>query len=117
MKRGLKVNLTFRELTSRREVTTVTPMKRGLKAPQGPASPCSVGRVTTVTPMKRGLKATQNTSSAPFISCYNRYPDEKGTESHVPSALRMHPPSGYNRYPDEKGTESAHTSRPDDMRL
>ena len=36
---------------------------------------------------------------------YNRYPDEKGTESLLEwqdSRRRI----GYNRYPDEKGTES-----------
>ena len=37
---------------------------------------------------------------------YNRYPDEKGTESTVTSLSRRLGEPGYNRYPDEKGTES-----------
>ena len=96
--------------------------------------------VTTVTPMKRGLKegTVSNLKTAAFS--YNRYPDEKGTESLVPDAenpllptssrvttvtpmkrglkvirtrlaYRMH--WGYNRYPDEKGTERERTVRND----
>ena len=34
-------------------------------------------KVTTVTPMKRGLKV----SPVYYPESYNRYPDEKGTES------------------------------------
>ena len=37
--------------------------------------------VTTVTPMKRGLKGKETKGSAPWLCRYNRYPDEKGTES------------------------------------
>ena len=36
---------------------------------------------------------------------YNRYPDEKGTESLQCLSIEMTAPAGYNRYPDEKGTE------------
>ena len=42
----------------------------------------------------------------PPVVGYNRYPDEKGTESFVQDdAILAH--ISYNRYPDEKGTESA----------
>ena len=37
--------------------------------------------------------------------CYNRYPDEKGTESQQRALARILE-HRYNRYPDEKGTES-----------
>ena len=37
---------------------------------------------------------------------YNRYPDEKGTESSQIIDQRSGGLTGYNRYPDEKGTES-----------
>ena len=64
-------------------VTIVTPMKRGLKV-------VHVGfrglhhLVTIVTPMKRGLKAcSQYQLYVPFSCGYNRYPDEKGTESNL----------------------------------
>ena len=36
---------------------------------------------------------------------YNRFPDEKGTESTLLYQQR-HRVGGYNRFPDEKGTES-----------
>ena len=80
--------------------------------------------------MKRGLKGQPADSSARPRQCYNRYPDEKGTES-AQSCSTMQSVSGvttvtpmkrglkdnscagampcadgYNRYPDEKGTES-----------
>ena len=42
--------------------------------------------------------------SPPYQASYNRYPDEKGTERHLPRILGCDP--CYNRYPDEKGTES-----------
>ena len=45
-----------------------------------------VHHVTTVTPMKRGLKVAlfmgiPRSQAANMSSRYNRYPDEKGTES------------------------------------
>ena len=40
-----------------------------------------ISLVTTVSPMKRGLKARQVTSLIPKTKRYNRFPDEKGTES------------------------------------
>ena len=61
--------------------------------------------VTTVSPMKRGLKAI-NSKTSPAVSVgYNRFPDEKGTESCdlLLKSIRLF---GYNRFPDEKGTES-----------
>ena len=39
--------------------------------------------VTTVTPMKRGLKADLANADHGFVASYNRFPDEKGTESLV----------------------------------
>ena len=57
MKRGLKVNTKVNRLPQR-DVTTATPMKRGLK-----------GMLNIV------LLINENR--------YNRYPDEKGTESGV----------------------------------
>ena len=50
---------------------------------------CRPWSVTTVTPMKRGLKAstrsntTGSTRRVTDLYCYNRYPDEKGTERNV----------------------------------
>ena len=71
-----------------------------LKDTDGTSAPL----VTTVTPMKRGLKANAAKRITRFTLCYNRFPDEKGTESHEPIAFE---PSFlcYNRFPDEKGTE------------
>ena len=37
--------------------------------------------------------------------CYNRFPDEKGTERLNKSNV-AHIMTSYNRFPDEKGTES-----------
>ena len=49
---------------------------------------------------------------------YNRYPDEKGTESIVTRMTRVvHRLPSYNRYPDEKGTESIDSSRPTHVSL
>ena len=61
-------------------------MKRGLKDLQRdrPTSLIWSTRVTTVTPMKRGLKVKVESSGVKpnrQVRCYNRYPDEKGTES------------------------------------
>ena len=80
--------------------------------------------------MKRGLKATYDMLSGMITDGYNRYPDEKGTEScffytfnimhirvttatpmkrglkDVTERIDRSSPTGYNRYPDEKGTES-----------
>ena len=41
----------------------------------------------------------------PPVVGYNRYPDEKGTESLTFPNVAL-TSIGYNRYPDEKGTES-----------
>ena len=66
---------------------------------------CRPWSVTTVTPMKRGLKeCIQSAQQSPSV-CYNRYPDEKGTESLTELSYTLILES-YNRYPDEKGTES-----------
>ena len=117
----------------RRSVTTVTPMKRGLKelSERIEAGKCPV---TTVTPMKRGLKEDRRVCSLSTSESYNRYPDEKGTESHgrwsitdtnrpaITRTVTTVTPMKrglkdlkeyvtawrlcrYNRYPDEKGTE------------
>ena len=43
--------------------------------------------VTTVTPMKRGLKGRDDTPDGCRNLCYNRYPDEKGTERGEGEAL------------------------------
>ena len=66
--------------TSGEIVTTVSPMKRGLKAKhidKVKGVPC----VTTVSPMKRGLKARTERATSGTDKRYNRFPDEKGTES------------------------------------
>ena len=73
-------------LNPRAEVTTVTPMKRGLKDPyyypdKGDKGDAKPRRVTTVTPMKRGLKGLSGHALPSLAHGYNRYPDEKGTES------------------------------------
>ena len=63
--------------------------------------------------MKRGLKdqvcEVQDVTRR-VSSCYNRYPDEKGTER-PPAAFRITDLS-YNRYPDEKGTERIYDRLP-----
>ena len=94
------------------KVTTVTPMKRGLKDTRSGPSAEAYRVVTTVTPMKRGLKVRTADGHNSASICYNRYPDEKGTESLQCLSIEMTAP-GYNRYPDEKGTES----RDDDPEL
>ena len=82
-------------------------MKRGLKAHDLSRFNISV---TTVTPMKRGLKARLRSleTGCDSLVSYNRYPDEKGTESLVQKLDLAVEREGtrYNRYPDEKGTES-----------
>ena len=85
-------------------VTTVTPMKRGLKVKDGEAAR-SKAVVTTVTPMKRGLKDLIKRRQQAEEKSYNRYPDEKGTESLDRKCEVVEVYRGYNRYPDEKGTE------------
>ena len=60
--------------------------------------------------MKRGLKAHAALPPALAPLCYNRYPDEKGTESLTILPCQRINIRGYNRYPDEKGTERS-TSR------
>ena len=62
--------------------------------------------VTTVTPMKRGLKDRNNHHANHVRIRYNRYPDEKGTESSLFQSITSVEVGSYNRYPDEKGTES-----------
>ena len=56
--------------------------------------------------MKRGLKAYLRLVRCALPSRYNRYPDEKGTESSGIQTETQPPILSYNRYPDEKGTES-----------
>ena len=114
-------------------VTTVTPMKRGLKV-SGKTYAKNHQIVTTVTPMKRGLKDIAGRRNVHGWDSYNRFPDEKGTESHLQNiflprnisvttvtpmkrGLKEHltylkepMDVGYNRCPDEKGTESCHRS-------
>ena len=69
--------------------------------------------VTTVTPMKRGLKDLCECIFGGFrFECgYNRYPDEKGTESRGTSDGTGESRGCYNRYPDEKGTERRNVIR------
>ncbi len=79
--------------------------------------------------MKRGLKALQRLVDDLDAGSYNRFPDEKGTESEAERSIAwggrvatvspmkrglkvrahthiLHRPARYNRFPDEKGTES-----------
>ena len=63
-----------------RLVTTVSPMKRGLKVDISNTDFDSLTQVTTVSPMKRGLKADHLRQQHEKHYCYNRFPDEKGTE-------------------------------------
>ena len=111
MKRGLKALANRfpdeKGTESTQTVTTVSPMKRGLKASvrlrlpsynrfpdekgteSGYDNQCQLQSpvqgvpVTTVSPMKRGLKATPPLAAGNSTSSYNRFPDEKGTESHI----------------------------------
>ena len=86
--------------------------------------------VTTVSPMKRGLKDNFCICLGITLLCYNRFPDEKGTErretdkftgffvcvttvSPMKRGLKeqhwadiTRTGRRYNRFPDEKGTES-----------
>ena len=55
--------------------------------------------------MKRGLKVIIENVLDTSERCYNRYPDEKGTESKQLMPFAGAKTVGYNRYPDEKGTE------------
>ena len=91
-------------------VTTVSPMKRGLKADTKPVSE-AVADVTTVSPMKRGLKEYGAILGGRVWDRYNRFPDEKGTESRHSMPLQSGAHRGYNRFPDEKGTESCTRAR------
>ena len=88
MKRGLKDYLASVRATLR-FVTTVTPMKRGLKASSYLLATIRLRLVTTVTPMKRGLKGffcrRAYSNCGTYFLSYNRYPDEKGTESIHPN--------------------------------
>ena len=56
--------------------------------------------------MKRGLKGLILRDADDSVLCYNRYPDEKGTERFAYAATANTIGFSYNRYPDEKGTES-----------
>ena len=55
--------------------------------------------------MKRGLKVRDESLHTEMVKCYNRYPDEKGTESPLYQIRHANDEESYNRYPDEKGTE------------
>ena len=55
--------------------------------------------------MKRGLKADTDIRVGESVDSYNRFPDEKGTES-FPRHRERERCGRYNRFPDEKGTES-----------
>ena len=99
MKRGLKV---LPHSTSPCAVTTVTPMKRGLKD-KIPVRLCS--KVTTVTPMKRGLKEVLPSLTPHHVRVTTVTPMKRGLKASLPVRSQHYPP-GYNRYPDEKGTES-----------
>ena len=58
-------------------------------------------------PDEKGTESRIGSLSERARQCYNRYPDEKGTESLVRDRVhRFQRVLGYNRYPDEKGTES-----------
>ena len=86
MKRGLKVKSKQR-LSLPSTVTTVSPMKRGLK--ENAVHPHRTGRailfkLQPFPPMKRGLKDISEGDLAlatAGLMGYNRFPDEKGTES------------------------------------
>ena len=54
--------------------------------------------------MKRGLKVKVDIRDTLLKFGYNRFPDEKGTESHN-GILTVWRELCYNRFPDEKGTE------------
>ena len=86
-------------------VTTVSPMKRGLKGMITTMVRALIFTVTTVSPMKRGLKDTGKPRTRNARKCYNRFPDEKGTERNHKRKESVFV-VGYNRFPDEKGTES-----------
>ena len=63
--------------------------------------------------MKRGLKGLGEIGLVDRSTRYNRFPDEKGTESSGKTYVKNHQIS-YNRFPDEKGTEREcrHPHRP-----
>ena len=62
--------------------------------------------------MKRGLKVwSVGVRFALCVPCYNRFPDEKGTESYESASCHQGRGWSYNRFPDEKGTESVCPSR------
>ena len=73
------------------QVTIVSPMKRGLKANRGNQRR-GRSEVTIVSPMKRGLKEWEIPELQRMAHCYNRFPDEKGTESDsvMTLPLRLH---------------------------
>ena len=82
MKRGLKVLVAdINRPDDIFSVTTVSPMKRGLKVDKSRPNRRSLKPVTTVSPMKRGLKEHWGTEQFRRSGRYNRFPDEKGTES------------------------------------
>ena len=81
MKRGLKEQRLSPVLGEHLIVTIVSPMKRGLKENKDYRLSCRASVVTIVSPMKRGLKAPEPCECAGIDGSYNRFPDEKGTES------------------------------------
>ena len=89
MKRGLKDLTPDSRARSLASVTIVSPMKRGLKAHVTPCRQAPI-QVTIVSPMKRGLKGESEGLIQADIPCYNRFPDEKGTESPLHFAYHLH---------------------------
>ena len=85
-------------LTNVTRVTIHSPTKRGLKVFSNECmGACLQSGVTIHSPTKRGLK-DMTIGSHPrgykFSSCYNPFPDEKGTESGITGTLGRHP-SGF----------------------
>ena len=84
-------------------------MKRGLKAEPETPKPLEPWRYNRF-PDEKGTESPSShlrISVISLSSCYNRFPDEKGTESRADN--RSHrSQSCYNRFPDEKGTERPH---------
>ena len=110
MKRGLKaIALIYRNRSSKQGRYNRFPDEKGTERPVKTSMNRHAHRdVTTVSPMKRGLKApSQREVMDRERRCYNRFPDEKGTESKSPVKCTIDTRSRrYNRFPDEKGTES-----------
>ena len=56
-------------------------------------------------PDEKGTESLFLRRSALPCACYNRFPDEKGTESVQLESKLLFLGFSYNRFPDEKGTE------------